>query len=124
MKKCILIISILSLVLVIGSVSTVSAHNIRSENWYNPGYAKTITKADWELTYNNYLYAETIGWSVDNSGNESFHPGPQVGKYNSGEASSQINVPWGRGTWFESIYEGKCNRCQEVMGYNKKMFAF
>lgn len=125
MGKKLMISSALLLMLFAGAfATTVSAHNIRSEYAYNPGYAKTMTKADWELTYNNYLYAETIGWSVDTAGNESFHQGPKNGKHNTSEVSSQINVPWGRGTWFECHYQGNCNRCGEVLGRDKKMFAF
>lgn len=125
MGKKLIISGALLLILCGGILTTsVNAHNIRAEYWYNPGRAKTTTKADWEVTYNNYLYAETIGWSVDTAGNETFHQGPRNGKYNTSSVSSQINVPWGRGTWFECHYEGKCNRCGEVLGRNKQMFAF
>lgn len=45
-------------------------------------------------------------------------------EYNTSSVSSEINVPWGRETWFECHYEGNCNRCGEVLGRNKQMFAF
>ena len=125
MRKKLIILGILLFMLSMGTfITSVNAHNIRAEYWYNPGAAKTTTKSDWELNPNNYLYAETIGWSVGTSGKETFHQGPKNKKQHATSVSSQINVPWGRGTWFECHYEGHCNRCGEVLARDKKMFAF
>lgn len=125
MRKKLSISMIVTFLFLVGAISTISsAHGIVAKYASMPNYARTTTSSDFELTYNNYLYAETLAWSRDSSGNEVFHQGPKVSKYNTNKAESTVNVPWGRGTWYECNYQGNCNRCGEVLGKDRRMFAF
>jgi len=123
-KKVLISGSILGITL-LGIVSTnVNACGLKVERAYSASWAKTTTSVNTNSTYNNTLYAETIAWSVSNSGVESFHQGPRTTRYNQQYANSQVSVPTGRGTWFECHWEGHCNRCGSNLGRAKQMFAF
>lgn len=75
-------------------------------------------------TYNNYIYAKTLAWSVNDDGSQSYHEGPTARQYNAQSAQSIAYVPEGRGQWYECHSEGTCNRCGSVLDFSKNMFAF
>lgn len=75
-------------------------------------------------TYNNYVYAKTLAWSVKDDGGQLYHEGPTSRQYNSKSAYSIVYVPDGRGQWYECHSEGRCNRCGSVLEFSKHMFAF
>ena len=120
-----LVVSIF-LVMMLGIIlaMNVSACGLMAVWEHTAAWASTTTSVIKSSTYNNELYAQTLAWSVNSKGEEKYHQGPSTRKYNKQEATSKVWVPLGQGTWFECHYEGKCNRCGEIMGKGKHMFAF
>ena len=107
-------------------MTSVNACSLSADGSYGRTWTKTVTScSDNGLgTYNNTLYAETIAWSVDDNGVETFHQGPKTTKYNSAAAESKVTVPYGQGTWFECHWEASCNRCGGSLARDKRMMAF
>lgn len=75
-------------------------------------------------TYNNHLYSRTLGWYIKNNGEEGYKEGPTVVKDNSLQAQSNVDVPTGRGTYYETQQQGTCRRCGDDKAWRTTMHAF
>ncbi len=102
-----------------------SSCGIYTQEAHSATWARTTTAThDEGPTYNNYLFAKTLAWSVKDDGSQRYHEGPTAAKYNAKNAVSIVNVPSGKGQWYECQTEGKCNRCGIHAAFEKHMFAF
>ena len=75
-------------------------------------------------TYNNHLYSRTLGWYIKTNGQEGYVQGPTVVKDNALQAQSNVNVPSGRGTYYETQQQGNCRRCGVNKSWRAEMHPF
>lgn len=92
-----------------------------TEGW---GCTKGSTCGGTAGTYNNHLYSKTLGWYLKSNGTEGYVEGPTVVKDNSLQAQSNVTVPSGRGTYYETQQQGECRRCGDNKAWRKTMHAF
>lgn len=123
-----LIISILSILVLISVMSTVAFAAVYLQHGCNAttgwGCTKGSVCGGTAGTYNNHLYSRTLGWYVRNDGSEGYKEGPTVVKDNSLQAQSNVDVPSGRGTYYETQQQGNCRRCGDDKAWRATMHAF